>query len=225
MAALPVYVARVLTERGVEIVPVIADGIVAGADVLDGLLSSLERTEAGFQRHSPLELFREALRPVDHAMDVAGVPTARRDEQQQALVQWDRYNLSPGSSKQLGAEAHEAHFRWGLEKAGAHAARPRVGLLCGVADAPRLEQGIRELGYDVQNMPPIEAVRVAVVDIEHRGSDQIIRDLSEAGVHVVCFGEVVDDVAHARTRALGGTVVISRDELLSDLAAHLPAIV
>lgn len=214
-----------LTERGVEIVPVIADGIVAGADVLDGLLRLLERTEAGRQRSSPLELFREALIPVDHAMDVAGVPVDRRDEQQQALVPWDRYDLSPGSSRQLGAEAHEAHLRWGLEKVAAHAARPRAGLLCEVADELVLGNGLRELGYEVQSLPPLDAVAIAVVDVGLDASDEIIRGLSEAGAHIICFGEGVDDLVHTATRALGAAVVVSRDELLGDLAAHLPAIV
>ncbi|MCL1600841.1 MAG: hypothetical protein M3112_04805, partial [Actinomycetia bacterium] len=47
VAAYPQYVAGVLTERGIEMEPVIADGIVIGTGVLDGLLASLEAMTPG----------------------------------------------------------------------------------------------------------------------------------------------------------------------------------
>lgn len=225
VAAYPRYVANVLAQRGIAIQTVIADGIVVGTSVLDGLLASLEVTPMGLQRQSPLELFREALRPVHDALEVAGVDAPPLDDQQRALLPWDTYALSPGSSRQLGEQAHEAHIRWGLQKARAQSQRPRAGLLCAEADAPRLLQQLNELGYEVCKLPSSRPLTLGLVDIEMPGADSVIADVSVAGVRVVAFGSQPDDMVQVRTKALGAGVVVSRDDLLSDVAAYLPTIV
>lgn len=224
VAAYPEYVARVLTDRGIEIVPVIADSIVVGTGLLDGSLGSLERTPAGLQRHSPLELFREALRPVDNALDVAGIEMPSPDGPRGAL-RWDRYGLSPGSSKQLGVEAYEVHLRWGIWKARAHGVRPPAGLLCLEADAPILLEQLNALGYEVHKLPSAGEFVLGLIDISVAGADQVITDMASAGTRVVAFGADPDDIAQIRTKALGASVVLSRTELLDDLAGHLPTIV
>ena len=113
VAAYPQYVAALLTDRGVEIDSTIADGIVIGTGVLDGLLASFQARPPGLATHSPLELFREALRPVDRALDVAGVEPPVIDANQRNVLPWDRYALSPGSAQQLGPAAYDAHLEKG----------------------------------------------------------------------------------------------------------------
>ena len=72
--AYPLYVARTLVGSGVEVVDVIADAIVEGTMILGDSLSALEAAKPADQRSSPLELFRQALRPVDAALATIGVP-------------------------------------------------------------------------------------------------------------------------------------------------------
>jgi hypothetical protein len=224
VAAFPLYVAGVLAERGVEIDATIADGIVIGTGVLDGLLASLEAKPPGLASHSPLELFREALRPVDNALAVAGVGQPPIDAHQLSVLPWDRYALSPGSSQQLGAAAHDAHLRWGITKFQAHAVQPTVGLRCRDEDAPRLLEQLDSLGYRVLRLPASEAVSVGVVDIDDGGVDRIVSGLAGEGAHVVVFGVDPDDTQQIRFKALGAAVVVRKQSVVDDLGAHLPLI-
>ncbi len=169
VAAYPEYVARVLTDRGID-VPLL-----------------------GGRRRVPLDR--------------------------------DRYGLSPSSSKQLGPDAYEVHPRWGTWRAQAHGVRPRAGLLCVEADAPNLVEQLDALGYEVQKLPSMEELVLGVVDISVPGADRVIADMAGAGTRVVAFGADPDDMAQIRTKALGASVVVSRSELLDDLAEHVPRIV
>ena len=72
--AYPRYVASLLASRGVQVDDLLADAIVEGAAVLDGLLTTLESIDPVDQVSSPLELFREALRPIDRALTLLGMP-------------------------------------------------------------------------------------------------------------------------------------------------------
>ncbi len=223
--AYPQYVARLLLDRGVEIGPTVADGIVAGTETLDRLLATLESRSPGLERHSPLELFREALRPVGDALDVAGVEPPLADTNQRALLPWDRYGLSPGSARQIGEAAHEAHLQWGIAKVRAHAVRPTAGLRCSVADAPRLLEQLNQIGYRVIRLPSDESVSVALVDIRENGVDQIVAPAASAGGHVIVFGDDLNDFELERFKALGASAVVVKRELLDDLASHIPSIV
>jgi len=223
--AYPQYVAELLLDRGVEIDPTIADGIVAGTETLDKLLAALESRPPGLEQHSPLELFREALRPVGDALAVAGVEPPPADDSQRALLPWDRHGLSPGSARQIGEAAHEAHLRWGIAKVQAHAMRPTAGLRCSDTDAPRLLEQLNDIGYRVVRLPSDESVAVALVDIRETGVDQIVAHAASAGGHAIVFGDDPDDFEVDRFKALGASSVAVKQELLSDLASHLPSIV
>lgn len=225
VAAYPQYVAATLNERGIEMEPVIADGIVIGTGVLDGLLASLEAMTPGLASRSPLELFREALRPVDNALGVAGVEPPQVDADHRQLLPWDRFALSPGSSLVLGATAHQAHVQWGIAKAQAFAAQPKAGLRCFDVDAPRFLSQLEVLGYRVLRLPSTEDVSVGLVDIDEGDVDSIISDLATAGTFVVAFGADPEDTEHIRFKALGATAVIPKQALLDDLADCIPAIV
>ena len=225
VAAYPQYVAAILTDRGIGIEPVIADGIVVGTGVLDGLMASLEAVAPGFVSRSPLELFREALRPVDHALGVAGVEPPQIDASQRQVLPWDTYALSPGSSLQLGASAHEAHVRWGIVKAQAFAAQPKVGLRCLDADAPLFLRQLDALGYRVLRLPSSEDVSVGLVDVDGEDVDSIVSELAESGAWVIAFGVDPDDIAQIRFKALGAAAVVPKHALATDLAHHIPTIV
>jgi hypothetical protein len=225
VVAYPQYVAAILTERGIEMEPVIADGIVIGTGVLDGLLAALEAMTPGLASRSPLELFREALRPVDRALDVAGVEPPKIEANQRQLLSWDRYALSPGSSLVLGATAHEAHIRWGIAKAQAFAAQPTAGLRCLDVDAPLFLSQFDALGYRVLRLPSTEDVSVGLVDIDEGDVDSIISDLATAGAFVVAFGVDPDDLEQIRYKALGAAAVVPKRMILDDLASHIPAVV
>jgi len=224
VAAYPEYVAAILAERGVDVDGTVADGIVVGAGVLDGLLASLEAKPTGLATRSPLELFREALRPVDNALAVAGVEPPAIDRGQKHVLPWDRYELSPGSAQQLGPAAYEAHLRWGIEKARAHVGKPTAGLRCRDEDAPRLLEQLDDLGYRVIRLPASEPISVAVMDIESRETDAILSELATAGTPAIVFGDDPDDLEQVRFKALGATAVLPRRMILDDLAEHVPII-
>ena len=224
VTAYPQYVAAVLTERGIAIDTTIADGIVIGTGVLDGLLTSFEAKPIGLATHSPLELFREALRPVDRALEVAGVVAPSIDVNQRDVLPWDRYALSPGSAHQLGPAAYDAHLRWGIAKVTAHTQQPTAGLRCSDSDAPRILEQLDVLGYRVVRLPSREDVSVAVVDIEDAEVDHIVSQRSAAGAQVIVFGDDPDDLQLIRFKALGATAVLSRSVILDRLSDHLPLI-
>ncbi len=224
LEAYPTYVVQTLGERGISVGEVIADAVVEGTAVLDGLLTTLDSTPILDQRTSPLELFREALRPVDRALSVVGAPEARDVSGSQAT--WDRYGLAPGSSQVLGARAHEAHLAWGVRKATAMA--PLVNRPCAVVMASaelhdELVPSIEELGYRLPSRDG-EPVAVALVDVRLGGiAHEAIRRWATSGAHVVAFGDV-DDLSADGLRALGADVVVTTTDLLEDPAAHLPVI-
>ena len=171
VAAYPPYVAGWAQSHGVEVDDVVADAVVEGTSVLDGLLSTFEATPPEDQRQSPLELFREALRPVDRALRTLGIPFPR-DGGAIRLATWDDYGLSPGSSQVLGPEAHEAHLRWGVQRV---ALMTRTGVLLVGDSTGRLRVAVELAGYR-QGGP---GDRIAVVDVDN-ADPQAIRELSES---------------------------------------------
>jgi len=228
--AYPRYVAVILTGRGIAIDAVIADAVVEGTAVLDGLLRTLGEIPLPEQRSSPLELFREALRPLDHALTLIGAPLPSEGIGALRLAPWDRFGLSPGSSRVLGDAAHEAHLEWSLTKAAAMAsifsttAGPAVGLLCSASDRSGLVVQAEAAGYRTVVLPSDEPVAVAVVCADEPDADDVIR--STAGTaRVVVYGRSIDDITQVRFASLGARSVLPADRFLDRLGDHLPPIV
>lgn len=227
--AYPRYVAAVLVDRGVEVDDVIADAIVEGASVLDGLLGNLESTLPIRQRQSPLELFREALRPVGRALDTVGAQPPESDTGSVSFVQWDTHMLSPASSAVLGQVAHEAHLRWGVAKAQAMGAlskevrRPSVAVLCGADDRGAIEQQSVSAGYVVADR--VEDAMFAIVDVDIGSSQRTLARVLQSGVKTIVYGSAIDEFHRAALHAQGVWQIISRDVAIVDLRSVLPFLV
>jgi hypothetical protein len=224
VTAYPKYVARVLMGMGVEVDDVIADAIVEGVSVLDGLLASFTGKTVERQRHSPLELFGEALRPIDRTLAMSGLAPRVRGT---PMPPWDRYALCPGSSQVLGPEAHEAHLRWGVSKAATMAAGvrfPAACIVCLPQDRDILESGASEAGYRLVGIEAIDRARVVVVDTSVPRASNTIAAGVASGQYVIAFRAGIDDMEAVGLNALGADRVVDRTALLADVAAHLPAI-
>jgi len=222
--AYPEYVASTLHDIGITIDSILADAIVEGAAVLNALLEGLERLPPIEQRHSPLELFREALRPIDHALDVEGLrPSGRNTE---SLASWDRFGLAPGSSQVLGQRAHEAHLRWGVAKAAAVAPlvkRPRAVIVTDDDTFELLSSVVGAAGYTVGGFGE-QSFAIALVDTAmHRARETISREAA-SGTLVVAFGEDVDDLSTPGLKALGASTVVRTHDLLANPSAYIPEI-
>ena len=226
--AYPSYVAKLLVERGVEMGSVIADAIVEGVSVLDGLLAGLEATPYQMQRQSPLELFREALRPVGKALETTGVPLPVANASQPSLVAWDIHMLSPASSAILGSAAHEAHIRWGVMKVRAMGfdrpadRLPTLAVLSSVADRQVICDQAVDAGYSVIDAPADASF--AIIDADTAGSATDISTALGAGCRTIVFGRQIDDIRTMAFRAQGVWRVVGRDAVLSDLASVLPTL-
>lgn len=227
--AYPRYVAAVLASRGIEVDDVLADAIVEGTAVLDGLLTTLEATELVDQTSSPLELFREALRPIDRALALVGAPPPLPGSGATRTAPWDRYALSPGSSQVLGQRAQEAHVAWGLGKAQALARYvdstqgPAVGLLCAAGDLNGFVAEAEALHYRTVMLPSESDVSVAVICADEAGADGVVREVSRRA-RVIVYGRSIDDLDQVRFASLGATSVVHAPALFGRLSEHLPVI-
>ena len=114
VAAMPSYVTALCAERGYPLDRRTVESIEEAAATLDAALTT--ELERDFRRSAEaLSSSRELRwRPVSgrcpsgrHPVD----PTGRGSAD-------DPYGLVPGSSIDLGQEAHEAHLQWGVAKAG-----------------------------------------------------------------------------------------------------------
>jgi len=221
--AYPMYVAMLLSGRGVQMNVLIADAIVEGTAVLDGLLTTFEVTSLHEQRVSPLELFREALRPVDRALAVSGLPEPS-DSWAIAVAPWDRYSLSPGSSQVLGSEAHEAHLRWAVTKAAAVAPgvlAPRAFVASGGQSPLGVNAAVESVGY--RSVRELSAnVSLAVVAASLPEAHSLIAEAAGLGVYTVVYGDDLDDFAITGLRALGASVVVSGSTLMLSPEEILP---
>jgi hypothetical protein len=227
--AYPVYVASTLVCRGIEMNDLIADSIVEGAAVLDGLLAHLEATPYELQRQSPLELFREALRPVGRALNTEGVAPPEVNPGVVSLVAWDTYGLAPAASASLGPAAHEAHLRWGVSKAKAmvvpraEVRRPTVAVMCSLRDRDAIEQQVVSAGYAVSGL--VGGATICVVEVGHgRPTDELTNALTQ-GARTIAFGSELTDAERAALRAQGVWKIVSREQALTDLGAILPSFV
>lgn len=219
--AYPTYVAAVLTDRGIEMDELTADAIVEGAAVLDGLLTTFEETPYPDQRTSPLELFREALRPVDRALALRGVEPP--SDEPPGVAAWDRYQLSPGSSQVLGEQAHEAHLRWAIGKAQAIA--PLVNRP-GVAVLPKTEASIGEAVHAAgfRMVADVGDAVVALVDVDDPDAQASVALATSVGLHVIAFGDAIDDLERVALTAAGVDRVVTREALLSSPEEVLPSV-
>lgn len=227
--AYPRYVASVLASREVDVDEVVADAIIEGAEVLDGLLAAFEATSLVDQSVSPLELFREALRPVDRALALVDAPRPSPGTGATRIAPWDRYALSPGSSQVLGQRAQEAHVAWGLNKAQALARYvdstrgPTVGLLCPNGDLGTLVREAEALHFRTVALPSDREVSVAVVCADEPDADAVVRSVS-ARSKVIVYGRSIDDLDQIRFASLGAASVVQADRLIGRLVEYLPVI-
>lgn len=221
--AYPVYVASLLVDRGIRMNVVVADAIVEGTAVLDGLLTTLEGTPFPDQRVSPLELFREALRPVDKALAVSDIPEPA-NVQSITVAPWDRYALSPGSSQVLGDAAHDAHLRWAVTKAAAIAPgvlKPAIFLAPVDEAPPEVTVAVQSVGYRVvRELSP--SVSVAVVAASLPGAHSLVSEAVGMGLFTVVYGDDIDDLAAMGLRALGAAAIVSEARLVLEPAEILP---
>lgn len=220
----PVYVAAVLHERGIDVDEVVADAIIEGSQVLDGLLTTLDRTPFSDQRTSPLECFREALRPVGRALDIQGVEPSTGG-QPSSLV-WDHHGLAPGSSQVLGQRAHDEHMRWAITKAmalGPMVRGPGISVVARQEDAERIAEQADALGY----RPSVDNPSVVVIDTDLDGGREAIADYALRDgrpSRIIAFSRSVDDLSTMALKALGADMVVPADRLLSHLDQYLPTL-
>jgi hypothetical protein len=222
--AYPRYVAVQLNERGIAMDPLLADAVVEGTAVLDGLLASLERLPPTEQRHSPLELFREALRPISHALDVAGIEPPSSASATASLA-WDRHSLSPGSSQVLGTDAHHAHLAWGVAKARAIAplvVGPPVGMMWTGPGRAEIADLLASRGMRVVDDASPGTVSMVVIEAGVASTAAWIRAFASTGAYIVVAGEDVDDLSAPALKALGADVVVTTRRLLEAPDLHLP---
>ena len=220
----PRYVARTLEGRGITVDDVIADAVVEGVSVLDGLLTTFDHTPLVEQRTSPLELFREALRPVDHALAVVGVPAGAPGGRPASLA-WDRYDLAPGSSQMLGPDVHDAHMRWAITKAKAIAPmvqRPTAQILVQDSDRERVAAIVERLGYQLS-----EPGSVLVVDADlPEATDAIAAAVSSGHPphRIVAYGRTLDDLRTMAVGASGAHVVVDAERFFGSPEEFLPVL-
>ena len=227
VAAFAPYVARILTERGLEQFDV-ADAVAEGEAWLDTALGELLSRSFEAQQRGPLEVFQEAMRFPTAELERAGVDAVRRDAGATAALPGDRYDLAPASSQALGEAVWQAHLVWGAAKA--RAFRPAAGLLSrDLMDRSRIEPVVEEAGLRLTVWPTgaaledgYDRVAVAFVDLAHPDADDVIRRLAGDGVKAVAFGPHVDDLALVRARTLGAADALTRSAFFRNLARLLP---
>jgi hypothetical protein len=239
VAAIPAYVTAVCAQRGYPLDRATIEAIDEATAVLDAELSAELDQDFRAQRRSPLEIVRAALASVSRALSERGVaaadPSGRRSEE-------DPFGLAPGSSSDLGAEAHEAHLRWGVAKAAAFVgdaaptlAKPAVAVMASDrAERESLVASIEGRGMSclaVRNPGAVEAslsdraVTVAIVDLAHRSARDAIDRFAEHGVTTIAYGDAIEDLLETGLRAQGVRHIVDRHRLLADPGGFIPLIV
>lgn len=230
--AYPTYVASILVTRHVQMTDVIADSIVEGTHVLDALMATLEETPAPLQRHSPLELFREALRPVTKALAVEHVPVAVRDPEQTALLPWDLFGLAPASTSAIGDAVHEAHLAWGVAKAASLGAigrpatpqRPLVWFVCREGDTEAVVAEGERVGYRMLPAPQWDRPVAVLIDLDVEDSMELLGLAVHDDHRVVVYDDAITDLRQPGLRAAGVWKIASRDDVLHRLGTILPVL-
>jgi hypothetical protein len=91
------------------------------------MLRALLATDIDEQATTPLSLLRGAVRYPTAVLRDAGVPPARRDEQQERLFPDDVYDLAPATFADVDPALAEVGMAWGAAKAFEHLQRHKVG--------------------------------------------------------------------------------------------------
>jgi hypothetical protein len=238
VAAFPAYATATYSVRGYPLDRDSVESIEWATAVLGAELGSELELPFREQRRSPLEIVRQALAILASALANDGVaPNATTG----VLIDDDPYGLMPGSSSDLGQEAHEAHLLWGVTKAAVVAGvdavippkptvvvmaatrRDRDDLLALVESRGLRCSAVRNPGA-VASAIEDEAVVFALVDLDHRSARDAIAQLTNAGVSVVVYGESIDDLVETGLRAQGVRDVVDRLRFLADPAAFIPVI-
>jgi hypothetical protein len=239
VAAMPSYVTALCAERGYPLDRQTVESIEEAAATLDAALTAELERDFRAQRRSPLEIVRASLVIVSGSLSERGVtpvdPTGRGSED-------DPYGLAPGSSIDLGQEAHEAHLQWGVAKAGAFVgdaapkvAKPAVAVMASDrADRDALVSSVEERGMTcvvVRNPGGVAvaleygATMVAVVDLAHRSGRDAIGRFTAGGVTTIAYGDAIDDLLETGLRAQGVRHVVDRQRLLADPTGFIPLVV
>jgi hypothetical protein len=229
----PTVVARLAAMGSVETAG-LDEALAAGEEWLDEALRAVLAAPHREQRHSPLEVFREAMRFPTAALETAGVAPVERDPIARDALPGDLYGLAPASSQDLGQDAWRAHLAWGAAKARA-VARPVVGLLSvDLMDRTRIESEATSAGFAVVMWADAVAVAealhgrhpaVAFVDLTHGEADDAVRALAGRGVRVIGYGPHVDDFAMLRARSLGAEAALARSRFFRSIPDLLPTVV
>lgn len=242
------YVARVI--EGIQ-AEVNAETLERGERWLDRELATLLVLPFAEQRRSPLEVFQEAMKFVNEDLADQGVVPPKRDAAAERALPGDVYDLAPASSQALGGGVWEAHLAWGAAKAADAIAksqkeapaiaasvegglpeadaRPRIGLLgTDLMDRTKIESIAAASGYALtiwRRVHDIDAdVVLALIDLNHAGADDAVRQLSQTEIRIVAFGPHVDDFAMARAGSLGADEVLARSVFFKRLPKLMPSI-
>lgn len=100
-------------------------GATARAEVMPAIRDLLA-ADVDAQATNPLAILRTAVRFPTAVLAAAGVPPVRRDEFATQAFPTDRYDLTPGSFRDLDPALHEPGLRWGAAKAHRILARRRA---------------------------------------------------------------------------------------------------
>ena len=153
----------------------------------------------------------------------------------------DPYGIAPGSSSDLGRDAHEAHLLWGVAKAAAftgveaviHVEPTVVVMSASRHDRDDLVPLIASHGLrciPVRNPGAVAtaiddgSVVFALVDLDHRSALDAIARLVAASIATVVYGDSIDDIVATGLRAQGVREVVDRQRFMADPAAYIPVI-
>ena len=236
--ALPAYATGLYAVRGYPLDRPSVESIERATVLLDAKLGAELELTFREQRRSPLEIMREALALMGDALADRGVAPSAAGI---AAIEADPYGLWPGSSSDLGQEAHEAHLHWGAAKAAAFttvgvtvpakptvvvmaANRPDRDQLVGLIEASGLHcLAVRNPG-GVASAIEVESVVFALVDLGHPSARDAIDQLVEARVATVAYGDSISDLVETGLRAQGVRDVVDRKRLLATPAAFIPVV-
>ena len=247
VAAFRPYVERVVEDIGLPLAGGVDDAISIGEQWLETELAQMSKTPAHELRHGPLEIFREAIRFPTAALEAAGVVPATRGDVEQRALPGDVYGIAPATSRDLGADAFDAHVAWGVERAQGFnidvTPRPVVpkantSPVAAIADTdPELREAVassvKNIGYSAtawRNPGEADAavqekrVSVAIISADHPSADEMLRICIAKDVPVFITGESLDDLSTARFTALGALSVVPTRLFVQQASRLLPRI-